>query len=333
MYFLLSMGKIYKTLIIFFIVFIFEIKSSEAEIKESVNSLKNNLKDKIDPSLIDLKKKNNYTYKKTNLLTFSEAAAVYCLLEEKEYGSRLAISALQRMYYICSDIFISEHILWNLGLTYEKRDENALAYEIFGMFKKLFPGSTCYKISKYKEIKNGLKLTKNHNYDEEKILALIIICDEFLDEFKETKDSLWIDVLFVLEAVSLRLIRKYLSIAEFYINRFNYINNNTNIFSSIKRLVTANNFIKDIIEQNRWNDIINSDHKNFIFSIEKTSNEIESFIKKYSIEMPCGKLFIDNYNLFISKIEINKKTINADLKKTLKHSFESIKKTNKYIKY
>ncbi len=327
------MGKIYKILILIISIFIFEIKCSNFEIKEPVISLQNALKDKIDPNLIDCKKKNDYTYKKTNLLTFSEAAALYCLLEEKEYDSKLATSSLQRMYYLCSDIFISEHILWNLGLAYEKREEFTLAYEVFGMFKKLFPGSTCYELSKYKEIKNGLKLTKDHNYDEERILNLIVICDEFLEEFKNIKDSVWIDVLYVLESISLRLIKKYLSTSEFYLNRFKYIKTDSNIFSSITRLVAANNFIKDLVQQNKWNDIKIEDHKMFISLIEKISDGIDDLIVKYSIEVPNGKMFIDNYNLFISKIEKNKKIINLDLKKTLKESFESIKKIHKYIKY
>jgi hypothetical protein len=305
--------KLFLTILV--IVFIRTATASKSKFENYRIILKDMIMQKIGAENLEGKKISDFTNKKTKNLSFTEAASLYSLYVEAENKSmKQFLMVLLRLYSICPDSKLSEHILWNIGLCYELHGDNLSASETFGIFKKLFPGSENYWSSRYHEITNAHLCTKQYNLDDTNTLFAITLCNEYIDDSNYTENCEYNDILEIEKKLYLKTLKRELYIAKQYVKKYLYMRTPECLFSSFQRLTQLNKLIKEELELERYTNKVNSVSTEHTSLLNKAESLLRDFFKKHEITIHSGDKYTESRNTSISYIRNNIKIFNYEIK-------------------
>lgn len=256
---------------------------------------------------------SNFTSKKSNTLTFVESIGMYLYAIQDEKYNKYVIWALERMYSLSSDARLNELILWNLAAQYEKKENFPLATELYAIFKKLFPGSRFYWTARYKEIFCSYKYCQYEYHDITHIEKTMKLCEEYIVDVMTIQTDFLIDVFYIFQDLSLRVLKKNLNIIGFYSQKYTYSFQETTFLSSLQRLEAIAAYI-DYLESYCDENIKTKKNQIYRIILQETKKSIEDFFAFYQIEkLPSGENFISEYEAIMEKIKQKKKCLTRDI--------------------
>lgn len=258
----------------------------------------NTLYDKINKEHLFNYTIGDFTSKKSNTLNFFEAAAFLLFsLTDKKYNKHI-IWALERLYILSSDAKLSELLLWNLANEYEKFEKWKPASELYGQFKKIFPGSQFYWLARYKEIVDSYKYSQEEYHDissNENIIKLIrdyiIDCDAFQESILE-------EIILILHDLAFKMIQKTVNIGLHYLKKYHYTYNEYTIISAWQRIETLYEDILYFEEIEIPECENNKKYKIFRATINEIKKITEKFFSIHDQQLPYG----EDYELIQKKL-------------------------------
>jgi hypothetical protein len=293
-------------LLVFLIVSQFCPLRSKIKFEEDRILLKDLVIQKIGDENLKGKKISDFTNKKSKHLSFNEAASLYSLYVEVENKSiKQFLMVLLRLYSICPDSKLSEHILWNIGLCYELHGDNLSAAETFGIFKKLFPGSENYWNSRYHEITNAYACTKQYDLDDTNTLFAITLCNEYVDDLSNAGRCECQDVLEIEKSLYLKILKRELYIAKQYAKKYLYMRAPECLFSSFQRLIQLDKLINDELELERYGNRISSVSKGHAALLNEVKTLLKGFLDRHKVTISSGSEYIESKDSAISYIRSN----------------------------
>jgi hypothetical protein len=318
----------YKNKLYVFIFFVFiNIFSASISIKNDAESyeiiLFEFLKKVIDEKNLLGKKIGDFTNKKSKFLNLNEASCLYLLaMRDKKFEKQVQI-ALERIYSLSPNALLSELVLWNLAMSYEKEQKFNIAAEMFGFFRKLFPGSSFYWTSRHKEIKNSYMGCKSYYNDTQQIEFVIDLCNQYIKDIKSVSGIIYVDVIYILQDLSMRIIKKEVENIRHYLNKYTYMKKNICIFSGVQRYF----YIINLIENSICNESIyeNNDlEKDYRKILKEMNILIKKFFETHTIVIPEGKDYLVLYDQAMNYIDNNLYLLKSDL-------YKDIEKIDSYI--
>lgn len=301
-------------------------KKKEEEICYSLKPRKNleyyqeelfyHLYNKINKEHLSRYRISDFTSRKSNTLNFFEAAAFLLFsMTDKKYNKHI-IWALERLYVLSGDAKLSELLLWNLANAYEGYEKYKAASELYNQFKKIFPGSSFYWLSRYKEITVSYKYSQNEYHDiseNEKIIELI---KEYIIDNNHFNEVFFQDIIFILHDLSFKIIKKTLDTGLHYIKKYSYTHNNNTILSAWLRLYNLFDHIEFYEELILTYDGEKQNDKNKLYyaTLLEIKRIIIEYLEIHEVLPPKGLQYEKEHDEIMKYIAQNKSTLINDLK-------------------
>jgi hypothetical protein len=281
------------------------------------------LKKVIDEKNLSGKKIGDFTNRKSKFLNLNEASCLYLLAMKDKKFTKQVQTALERIYSLSPNALLSELVLWNLAMSYEKEEKFNVAAEMFGYFRKLFPGSNFYWTSRYKEIKNNYMGCKSYYNDTQQIEFVIELCNQYIKDIKSVSGLVYVDVIYILQDLSMRMIKKEIENIRHYLNKYTYMKKSICIFSGLQRYFYIIYLVENIIcnESIYENNELEKDYRKILKEINIL---IKKFFEIHPIIIPEGKDYRVLYDQAMNYIDNNLYLLKCDL-------YKDIDKIDSYI--
>jgi hypothetical protein len=321
-----------KNIYIFLIIFCYNsLICQELEPREDLEyyqiSLFDYLYNIINKEELAKSKLSDFINQKSNTLNFFQAIGLLLFSLSNKKHDKYVLWALERLYVLSSDAKLSELLLWNLACEYEKYEKFRIASELFYQFKKIFPGSSFYWTARFKEITTAYNFCQDeyHDiYDTEKTMNL---AQEYINDVLEMNQELKIDIVYILQDLSLRMIKKTVDIGYHYLKKNKYTYNQVCILSSLQRLdqlLSDTKYFLNFTIESLAND---KKHINYLATLLEIEKQAHSFFNKHeSIILPSGSNYQEEYLQIMDYIDNNKLNILSELKliyKKIDYSIET----------
>jgi hypothetical protein len=269
---------------------------------------------------------SDFTSRKSNTLNFFEAAAFLLFaMTDKKYNKHI-IWALERLYVLSGDAKLSELLLWNLANTYESYEKYKAASELYNQFKKIFPGSSFYWLSRYKEITVSYKYSQNEYHDiseNEKIIELI---KEYIIDNNHFNEVFFQEIMVILHDLSFKIIKKNLDTGLHYLKKYSYTHNNHTILSAWLRLYTLFDYIEFYQELSLTYDGGKENEKNKIYyaTLLEIKRIVMDYFQMHDLIPPKGLQYEKEHDEIMKYISQNKSTLLNDIKNIFKKAHYAI---------
>lgn len=264
----------------------------------------------IDKKSLEDHKISDFTNQKSNTLNFFQAAGLLLFsLTNKKYD-KYVLWALERLYVLSSDAKLSELLLWNLGCEYEKHEKFRIASELFYQFKRIFPGSDFYWNARVREIFSAYKFCLDEYHDINDVEKTIKLSQDYIVDVYELGEELNIDIVYILQDLSMRMIKKTVDIGLHYLKKNQYTYDLNCILSSLHRLEELLQDVKYFFNFNI--DEIKNDSKyiNYMASLLEIKKQVEGFFIIYEdVKLPSGANYPEEYEAILIYISENKKSL------------------------
>jgi hypothetical protein len=272
-------------------------------------------------------KLSDVTNQKSNTLNFFEATALLLFSLSNKKNDRYLLWALERLYILSSDAKLSELLLWNLACEYEKYEKFKIANELFYQFKKIFPGSSFYWQARFKEITNAYNFCQDQYHDIYDTEKTIKLAQEYINDTNELNEELKIEIVYILQDLSLRMIKKTVDIGFHYLKKNQYTYNNICILSSIQRLYQLLYDTEYFLNFNIQGIDKDQKHIYYLATLSEIQKQAESFFNIHqSMILPSGFAYQEEHAEIIKYIEHKKIKIISELDtiyKKIDYSIES----------
>jgi hypothetical protein len=275
----------------------------------------------IDREVIKKTKFSDLTNQKSTNLNFRDAVLLYLFsMQDKKYR-KYSIWALERIYALSSDAQLNEFVLWNLAFYYEKKENFVLSSSLYSVFKKMFPGSSFYWESRYKEILMCYQYCHQAYHDISDIEKTMLLCEEYMLDIEEMKGDFSFKVVEIYQDLSLRIIRKNLGIVAFYDHKFSYSREISTFFSCFQRLNNIFNKIKHFLDFSHP-EFTHKKNQVYLFSLKEIGSLLEDFFLFHELQdgLPAGDSFIEDR----AKIEDKIKKDRSAVKESIDNIFQKI---------
>jgi hypothetical protein len=243
---------------------------------------------------------------------FEVSAVILYALSHKKYRKYL-IFALERMYVLSGDAYLSELALWNLANEYERYDKLKPACELYGQFKKIFPGSQFYWLSRYKEIMSAYKISKEEFLDITQNSFIIDLIKDYIVDKAVLEEDHFNDIITVLHDLSFKMIKKHIHNIQHYIKKYSYTNNLHTILSSWQRLDTTLNDIQFFLDICAFEEDHYKKNKLYYSICLQLQSMISDFFAVHSIPLPCGQEYIEMHENTMRYIKRHQAELLRDL--------------------
>jgi hypothetical protein len=257
---------------------------------------------------------SDVTNQKSNTLNFFQACALLLFSLSNKKHDKYVLWALERLYALSSDAKLNELILWNLACEYEKYEKFRIASELFYQFKKIFPGSSFYWSARLREITTAYNFCQDeyHDiYDTEKTMRL---AQEYINDAYELNQELTIDIVYILQDLSLRMIKKTVDIGTHYLKKNKYTYNSVCILSAIQRLDELLSDIKYFLNFNIETLSSDKKHTQYIATLREIEKQASLFFNKNdSITLPSGFNYQEEHREITQYINTYKNNIITQL--------------------
>ena len=273
----------------------------DAELFE--NQLFSFLYKKIDKKILNNTKFSDLTSQKSANLNFIDAILLYLFsMQDKRY-SKYTVWALERMYALSSDAQLNELLLWNLAFQHENKDNFVIASELYGLFKRMFPGSLFYWRARHKEILTTYKYTHECYHDITDVEKTMTLCEEYILDAHEINGDLTWSVIEIYQDLSLRIIKKNLDNIYFYKKKYNYSREISVFFSCLQRIDLILDHIVRFLKYTN-DEIVNKKNQIYLLSLYETKKHIEEFSIRCNCEnLPRGESFLTEREALIQSIK------------------------------
>lgn len=262
---------------------------------------------------------SDFTNQKSNTLNFFEAMGLLLFSLTNKKNDKYVLWALERLYVLSSDAKLSELLLWNLACEYEKYEKFRVASELFYQFKKIFPGSDFYWNARFKEIVTAYKFCQEEYHDIYDTERTIKLAQDYILDVYEMNQELKIEIVYILQDLSLRMIKKTIDIGFHYLKKNKYTYDPICILSSWQRLDQALTDIKYFLNFNIQEIENDKKYTNYVATLIEMQKQIESFFVSHeSIVLPSGFNYQDEHREMIQYISSNKVCIIKNLESIYK---------------
>lgn len=272
-------------------------------------------------------KLSDVTNQKSNTLNFFEATALLLFSLSNKKNDKYVLWALERLYILSSDAKLSELLLWNLACEYEKYEKFKIANELFYQFKKIFPGSSFYWRARVKEITNAYNFCQDQYHDIYDTEKTIKLAQEYINDTNELNEELKIEIVYILQDLSLRMIKKTVDIGFHYLKKNKYTYNTICILSSIQRLDQLLYDIQYFLNLDIESIAKDEKHIYYIATLSEIQKQTEIFFNTHELMiLPSGFDYQDTHSKIIEYINNNKIKIISQLDtiyKKIDYSIES----------
>lgn len=256
---------------------------------------------------------SDFTSQKSKTLNFFQAMGLLLFSLADIKNDKYTIWALERLYSLSSDAKLSEMLLWNLACEYEKYEKYRVSSELFYQFKKIFPGSAFYWTARYKEIATAYQYCQDQYHDIYDTEKTIKLAQDYITDSDEMHEKFNIEALYILQDLSLQMIKKTIDIGFHYLKKNKYTYDPVCILSSWQRLdqllSDANYFLNFNIKT------VENDKKyiNYVATLSEMKKQIQPFFNTHVITLPSGGNYQQEHQEIIQYINKNKQAITTYL--------------------
>lgn len=251
--------------------------------------------------------------RKSQYWNLFEASSIVIYAFSKKKYTKYAIFALERLYALSGDAYLSELVLWNLANLYEKYGRLRLACEVFSQFKKIFPGSEFYWLSRYKEIVVSYKMAKEYFLDISYNENIIQLIKEYIVDKTILEEESFGDIITILHDLSFKMIKQHIHTGQHYLKKYSYTHEVHTILSAWQRLKLILNDIDFFLDICTFESDHYRKNKLYYGVLTEMQNIVALFFKKHEIPLPCGEDYIDMHQDIIQYIQRNKYILLDDL--------------------
>jgi hypothetical protein len=232
---------------------------------------------------------SDFYNRKSSTLNFFEALAFYLFsMEDKNYN-RYIIYCLERLYVLCPQNRMKELLLWNLIVEYERQGKHRVASELANQFKTFFPGSSFYWAARYREIKNGYEFCEQEYHDMADTQKILKLCEEFIFDSTILAEPFFMEVLYIYQDLSLRIVNKNIEIIDHYLQKYKYTFEEGTSLSVLLRLNRLLEIVTEFSEIQVEKMVADKKYILYQSVLKKIKDDISSFFEVFSyLKMPSG---------------------------------------------
>lgn len=230
--------------------------------------------------------------KKSQYWNLYESVVVFLYSMSIKKYKKYRVFALERLYSLSNDAKMSELILWNLANEYERYDKLKGACELYGQFKKIFPGSEFYWSARYREIKVAYQLAMDDYLDISYNDMIIQLIKEYIVDKAVLEEGSFNEIIVILHDLSFKMIKKHIHIVQHYIQKYSYTYDIHTILSSWQRLNTIINDIDFFLDICSFEEDSFKKNKLYYSVLTEMKSMINVFFDKHNQLLPEGQEYI-----------------------------------------